>query len=185
MRSESGRYFLPNISLGTIFTLVAIEKAVQELRCQPDERIGLATAIYGEGKRTFAILVWMKEEDFIVTFRNHDALDRRLPLSETYAKEIAPKFGTRLAHVEQWMLLPFEFPPNMCEHHWEVNKDQIIPFIGESEDVGKGGFGDVYQVSILPSQQAFYSKEASYHANCSPTCIFILNLLTRDRLIVE
>ncbi len=57
-----------------------------DLNCQPDERIGLAETIYQKGKKTFAILIFMRKEDDIVKFRNHDTLDDRLPLATNVAQ---------------------------------------------------------------------------------------------------
>lgn len=157
--SESQRHFLPNISVATIFTLLAIEKAILELNCQPDERIGLAEKIHCKGRKTFAILIFICEEDYIVQFRNWNALDDRLPLNEDHAQRIAGSVGRWFAKEHQWQFLPETFPSKMCEHHLEIVKEKILPFIGEPEQVATGGYGEIFKVKILPSQQALCSQE--------------------------
>ncbi len=157
--SESQRHFLPDISVATIFTLPAIEKAILELDCQPDERIGLAEKIYHKGKKTFAILILMGEEDLVVQFRNWNALDDRLPLNKFDAQKIAGEVGSSLADEYQWKFLPENFPSNMWEHHLEFVKEKILPFIDEPEQVATGAFGEISKVKILPSQQALCSEE--------------------------
>jgi hypothetical protein len=157
--SESGHHFLPNISIATIFTLPAIEKAILELKCRPDERIGLAKKIHHKGKKIFAILILMSEEDYIVQFRNWSALDDRLPLSKYDAQKIAGEAGSCLADEYQWKLLPEAFPLNMWEHHLEFVKETILPFVDEPEHVATGGFGEISKVKILASQQALCTQE--------------------------
>ena len=162
VQSLSQHYFLPNTSLDRILTLSTVEGLVEELDCTADERIALSGQVYHEGRRIFAMLILMGEEASIVAFRNHNALDHRLPLGEAYAKEITPDFGISLAREFQWKILPFHFTADMWQHHWEVEKERILPFV-ESEDIAAGGFGDIYKVTIWPSQQDFFPKEVTYH----------------------
>lgn len=161
VRSESGHLFLPDVSVGTIFTMPAIKEAIQELECQPDERIGLAEKIHCGGKKTFAILILMGDEDYIVKFRNYNALDNRLPLNRHDAQKIAGEVGVSLADDYQWKLLSLTFPAKMWEHHWEIDNEKILPFIGEPEQVATGAFGEIHKVKILPSQQDFYPQAVS------------------------
>lgn len=161
VRSDSGRWFLPLISLQTIFTPAAAQKAVKELSCPPDQRIKLAEEILHAGVKTFAILIWMYKEDHIVSFRAHQALDERLPFSEELAKTAAPDFGARLAREEQWRFLPFQFPPNMHEHHLEIDQNRILPFVGRSNDLAEGSFGRIITISICPTQQYFLPDHVS------------------------
>lgn len=159
--SDSGRFFLPDSNTSAIFTKPAIDGAVTELDLPPDERIGLAEAIHATGIKTFAILIWMKEESSIVAFRNHQALDARLPISEALAKTIAPGFGVQFAKQEQWSFLPFKFPQDMHKNHLEVSQELIMPFIGPSEVLGHGSFGRIVTVNISPPQQAFFPQDVS------------------------
>src|SRR5262245_15103238 len=110
--STSGRYFVTQASLKGILTESAINKAVAELDCEPDDRLGLTSIILNRGVIVFAILVWMHEEDAITTFRHHGALDSRLPLREDEARRIVPRFGIAFSREYQWQFLPHKFERN-------------------------------------------------------------------------
>lgn len=104
----------------------------------------------------------MKREVAIIDFRNHDALDASLPLHEDRAAEIAPDFGRGLAREIQWQFLPYVFRSDMCDHHRVIDNDNVIlPFL-KQEPLMEGGFSDVYKVTVLSSQQEFFSKEVSF-----------------------
>lgn len=160
IRSESGQYFVPDISIINIFTLSVVKEAVLELQCNPDERIGLAERVYHEAKKVFSILILMSEEDYIVKFRDHGCLDSQLPLSEEDAKTIAGDVGMHLAN-QQWEVLSESFRAKMWENHQEFGKKRILPFIDTPVRVGEGGYGEVMKINILPSQQAFYHQVVS------------------------
>ncbi|KAI1806720.1 kinase-like protein [Daldinia bambusicola] len=160
IRSESGGYFVPNVSIASILTLPTIEETILALECSPDDRIGLADRIYNEGRKTFATLILMNEEEYIVKFRDHNLLDKSLPLSEDDAKMVAGNVGIHFT-AQQWELLSENFRQKMWENHQEFCKDRVLPFICDSEQVGEGGYGEVVKVNILPSQQAFYPQDAS------------------------
>lgn len=158
-RSTTGQHFLPCSDLRTILTAEQIRNAVAELSCPDHERIGLATKISNEGVRLFAILIWMKEENAIVDFRDHDALDSRLPLREERAKEIAPEFGKALSEEIQWQFLPYKFKNDMQDHHTIIDDTRrILPFL-EEERLEGGAFGDISKMTVLSTQQEFYPNE--------------------------
>jgi hypothetical protein len=167
VRSELGVHFLPSISVSTIFTKPAIESAIADIDYEPDDRIGLAETIYQKGKKTFAILILMRKEDDIVKFRNHDTLDDRLPLATNIVQSIVGDYGVSFADKTQWELLPRTFPESMWEHHREYRKEEVLPFIGDSEEVADGGFGVIYKVKILASQQKFFCEEVREHLHSS------------------
>jgi hypothetical protein len=157
VRSESGQYFIPDMSIISLITSSAVQYAVSELQCNADERIGLADRIYEEGKKVFAILILMGEEDSVIKFRNHRFLDDKLPLSEEDAQAVSASFGAAFADY-QWELLPETFTPRMWENHQEFGLKKILPFIERPQYVGEGGFGEVVKIKILPSLQAFYPQ---------------------------
>jgi hypothetical protein len=104
----------------------------------------------------------MRREDDIVKFRNHDALDYRLPLARNVAQDIMGDYGVSFADRYQWDLLPRIFPKNMWEHHWEYRSEEVLPFV-ESKYIAEGGFGEIHKVKILTSQQNFFPEEVSEH----------------------
>lgn len=175
--SESGHYFLPESNLKLIFTPENIEKAVEELDCAVLDRVGLAKKIHEKGTRVFAILIKNGLQDAIILFRNREILDSRLPFSEEIAKELTNDFGIALAREHQWQFLPYKFRRDMRDSCIEISDSgRILPFVGKSEIVADGGFGDVSRVNISPSQQEFSHTEVrsgiKYPAMCWKTFEF-------------
>jgi hypothetical protein len=52
----------------------------------------------------------------------------------------------------QWHTIPFDFRPYNKITKEPLNKSTVIPFL-KMEQLGGGGFGDVFKVSIYPEQQ--------------------------------
>ncbi|KAF2259195.1 kinase-like protein [Lojkania enalia] len=150
--STSGRFFVTQASLKGILTESAINKAVVELDCEPDDRLGLPSIILNRGIIIFAILVWMHEEDAITTFRHHGALDSSLPLREDEAQLIVPHFGIAFSREYQWQFLPHKFERN---EYREIEPSRILPFVFEVDQPLIGGFGTVSKQHIHPHLQDF------------------------------
>ena len=163
VRSESLQSFFPEMYLNVMFTLDDIRKAVDELGCPIVEKIGLAQTIHEKGTRVFAILIKNGEEDLITEFRKHEVLDTQLPLGEALAKRIAGDFGISFARDYQRQFLPYRFPRDMRDYHRHIkNSERILPFVGEPENVAKGGFGDIFKVAIFHSQQEFVPDKVTH-----------------------
>jgi len=157
VRVVSGKYFIQQSRVREIFTPENIELAVAELICDAHERVGLAKKIQQEGTIVFAILVWMRKADFIVSFRNHECLDSKLPLHEARAQEIAEDFGLSFAREYQWQFLPYVFKEDMCDYHRQIDDvGMIFPFIGQVEHIAEGGFGQISRLTIPASLQEFF-----------------------------
>lgn len=158
VRSILGQHFLPPSSLPTIFTEYAISQAVEELQCEPDEKVRLAQDISEKTTVIFAILVWMRKEDSIVDFRNHGVVDANLPLDMDRANQISPELGDSFAREYQWQFIPYIFPSDMATHHKVFQTDKILPFVAEQKRIAVGGFSHVTEVNIHPHMQKFYSE---------------------------
>lgn len=156
IESECRHSFFPELCLSVVFTLDNIEKAVDELDCPVVEKVGLAQAIHKGGIRVFAILIKNGEEDLITKFRKHEVLDSQLPLGMAKAEQIAGGFGVSFAQHYQRQFLPYKFPRDMRQNYRDINvHERILPFVGESESIASGGFGDIFKVTIFDSQQDF------------------------------
>ncbi|KAI0399414.1 nacht domain-containing protein [Xylaria palmicola] len=104
------------------------------------------------------MLIYNDWQNYIIKFREHDALDNRLPLSENDAVMMAADIGRRLARESQWAFCPYTFPKDMWARDCQVEKKMILPFIS-AEQIGSGAFSTVEKVSISPSQQNFRYEE--------------------------
>jgi hypothetical protein len=153
IKSISGRYFVPRSSLTAIFTPLAISKAVAELECELEDRIGLSKDIHQDGIITFAILVWMHQEEAIVKFRRHRCLDSHGPLDASTAISIAPDFGNTFSREVQ-----LEFRPHFFHRGEDVEFDQldILPFTGVGKEQKGGGYGEITELAVHSSLQDFY-----------------------------
>jgi hypothetical protein len=158
VRTISGQHFLPPSSLPNIFTPYAIAQAVEELQCELDEKIGLAEHISENASIIFAILVWIKEEDSIVAFRNNGVIDANLTLGVDRAEQISPEFGKYFSREVQWEFNPYIFPNDMAIHHVNFQTEKILPFVDEEKEIAVGGFSRVTEVNIHPSMQRFSSE---------------------------
>lgn len=160
VKSVSGKYFIQESKLREFFTAAIIDRAVAELICDAPERLSLSKKIQQDGTIVFAILVSMGKADYIVCFRNHECLDRRLPISEELAKEVVPAFGVSFAREFQWQFLPYVFEQDMHDYHREVSEvGRIFPFVDLVEKIADGGFGEVTKSTIpTPLQHFFNSK---------------------------
>lgn len=183
VRSSSGHYFLPPSSLPLIFTDHAIAQAVDELQCEPDEKIGLARHIGEKATVTFAILVWMKVEKLIVNFRNHGVVDASLPLDPDRARRISTPFGETFAREFQWQFIPYVFPKDMASHHKEFQSQIILPFVDEPKELAVGGFSYVAETNIHPSMQNFYAQKVRSHCKGAPLYTGYLCALLLDRIV--
>lgn len=146
------RLFVPEASLQKIFTLQAIARAVAELKCQPEDHIGLADAIRLQGVTTFAILIWMNREDSIVGFRRWECLESAR-LSEDAVSVIAPSFGLDFVREYSWQFRPHFFHRG---DDIEINERKILPFLRDMGQVAEGGFGTVNKIEVHPLLQDFY-----------------------------
>jgi hypothetical protein len=155
IQATTGRHFLPQAELRKIFTLDAIADSVNELSIAREDRIGLASKIFDQGTTIFAILIWMRREYAIVQFRQHRALDTSLPLDVERACDIVPDFGQTLAGEVQWEFLPYRFQKDMCDYHIMIRNQEILPFV-EEKHLTSGGFGDVFKMKVVSSQQEFF-----------------------------
>jgi len=151
--SISQRPFLPTNKLDEIFTRNAIDDAVKELACDPQDRIKLVDTIYNEGKRVFAMLVYDDCQNLITKFRKFGFLDSQLPLSEVDITKIADTVPVRrLARDTQWHFCPYIFPERMWQYHRELNKEIILPIINAVQ-IGTGAYGDVEKIGLPSCQQ--------------------------------
>lgn len=156
--STCNRSFINPQDLRVLLTKDAIKKAVNECHFEEHDLPGIVSKIHDQGITIFAILVWMKEEDAVLNFIEHDAMDARLPIEEGRAKEIVPDFGEHFSREVQWEFLPRTFEKNMSNNHVRIRKEVILPFIEESP-LGEGSFGDVFLMSVVPSQQQFFPEQ--------------------------
>lgn len=97
----------------------------------------------------------------MLRFIEHDVMDAGLPIEEARAREIVPDFGEHFSKEVQWTFIPQMFERNISDNHIRIQKEVILPFIEEVR-LGGGSFGDVFLVSVVPSQQHFFSEQVCW-----------------------
>jgi hypothetical protein len=154
-----GRSFVPPDRLPAIFTPAAVAAAISELKCEEEDRLGLAADIQRRpgGVTTFAILVCIGHADWVVHFRRRGFLGR-LPLGDADAQLVAGESKATFLR-QQWDFLPFRFARG-CDV--EIDTTIILPFLHQPRIITVGkGFGDVHELAIHHSLQDFIPDAVS------------------------
>ena len=160
-KSTDGRDFISRHDIYTLLTnhiiAEAIKECIQEDYVQPYQEPYVVDRIARDGKLVFGILIWKKWLYKLMKCIEHNALDSQLPLEETRANEILESIGWDFAHIAQWEFLPRMLTNEMSGVHNRFRKEEILPYISE-KNLGEGSFGDVFEVSVLPSSQTMFPK---------------------------
>jgi hypothetical protein len=164
-QSINGSYFFSRHDINDLLTRTIIEDAIRECVKEyavPDhqEKV-VVNRIFTEGKILFGILIWKKWLPKLMHFIEHDALDSQLPLEIPRAEKIAENVGWDFAQNAQWEFLPRTLTKEMSGYHCNFRDEEILPFIGETR-LGEGNFGDVFQMSVLPSQQTMFPDQVCF-----------------------
>lgn len=160
-QATCSRYFINPQGLRVLLTKDTIKKAIKECHFQGHDLPGIVSKIHEQGIIIFAILLWMKEEDSVLRFIEHDVMDAGLPIEEARAREIVPDFGEHFSKEVQWAFIPQMFERNIGDNHIRIQKEVILPFVEEVR-LGGGSFGDVFLVSVVPSQQQFFLEQVCW-----------------------
>jgi hypothetical protein len=109
----------------------------------------------------FSILVLIGHPTYITQFierdqLQQDQLDHKLPFDLEKLTKMMKKVHADLFHERQWEFTAPVLEPFVLRRY--LADDIILPFIGQPKSIGRGGFGDVYQVYIDPDHQRFGSQ---------------------------
>lgn len=150
------RYFIPHRSLYELLTKEVISNTIKEYedirRYRLDET---AEKIFKGGRRIFAILVLLKNEEKSITyFLEHDqfqrsSIDLRLPFPIQTLESIVPDIAADFYEM-QWELVAPIFARNVV--HRFLDERIRLPFVLDHE-IGEGGFGTVFEVQLHPDHQ--------------------------------
>ena len=164
-KNISLEYFVSGQDLREHMTLEFLRKAVDEV-FPPYHVDDVVNGINRGGHKTFAILVLIRQPKQIIKFIENVqylsyGIDRLLPLAEEQLLDILSERPLAVEFDQkQWSftapvffdsLFPTAFHPKV-----------VLPFL-EEEELGHGGFGDVYGVQIEPSFQRFNDTVLCQH----------------------
>jgi len=115
-----------------------------------------AQAVFHGARKIFAILVTLGKPHVIRNFIAHDqyqeaVLDHKLPLSEATLQSIIPRFAKKFYELQWEYLVPTLYRSIV---HRLLDRETILPF-AENNHIGEGGFGIVYEATLLVSLSTF------------------------------
>lgn len=153
--------FIPHYSLFAILTPDTVSASLGSAGLSPLQIPSLTDRIMTSGRKVFAILVLLKNEEAqIVQFIKHDqlastSLDSRLPFSLEELKTIVPDIAVEFFDL-QWEVCAPVFSKGVM--HRQLHDLIRVPFVSE-EKIGHGGFGDVFCVEMDAEQQTLAFTE--------------------------
>ena len=158
LRNIDSKYFIPDGSLELVLTNEAVQEAVMECNLKEYRRSEIASSIVQGGRKTFAILIMIRQAPLILEFVEQDQfqeswLDSRLPLS-------LPALESILSHTDaidfddkQWEFVSPVF--SLSKGHRHLDDNTILPFCGKPRQRGDGGFGLVSEIDVHPNHVPF------------------------------
>ena len=176
VRNCDARYFVPDSIIERLFNEESIANCVRESEIALHKRRECVHATRHGGRKVFAILILIGTTDRIVDFLENDqllkegSLDSRLPFSvDGLMKILSDRRWAKEFYEWQWQLLAPFFKEDTI--HRVFDADTVLPFI-ESEELGRGGFGRVFEV-LLPGTHhgfTFQPQKLASHILCRYDC---------------
>jgi serine/threonine protein kinase len=149
--------FVPEGSLDALITPHIVRKLLEECQIDAWNVESIQKIILEGAKKIFAVLVLMREEGEISRFIEFDdfqdqTLDSKLPISREKLKQIIPDNADQFFE-EQWCFTA----PVFAHHHIHryFSKETVLPFTSV-RPLGKGGFGQVQEVTLPWKHQRYY-----------------------------
>ncbi len=127
---------------------------------------GLQATITAGAKKTFAVLILIRQEAHIVHFIEHDdfqnqPVDSKLPFSLDTLKHLIPQHAEEFFE-EQWQFTAPVFTRQLIHRYF--SDDTVLPFLAV-RPLGKGGFGQVHEITLPWNHQDYISRSGSTVAN--------------------
>lgn len=179
--------FVPLPRLIEYFTTEKIPSLLDD-KVQSYEREEVVNPILKNGVRLFATLVVINNVDSVSAFLKSDNfsgrdLDSKLPLNEPTISNIVTNATKRQRFLqEQWKFLaPVLRNDQACR---ELDGQTILPSTSRTLHTGKGAFGDIYKIEIMPHNSLIHHTEGS--VSTSATChsgFLILTLFSWDEAV--
>lgn len=154
------RWFVPHQALRDLMTKDLVEKAIRDTNIEHYHINDLTRIVLNGAQKTFAILALIGKPHCILRFveddnLQHSHLDYKLPLSLEKLQRLLPSStAARQFHEKQWEFTAPVFTGSVLPRVLE--KEVILPYVGKSTIIGRGGFGVAHLVKVEPSHQIFW-----------------------------
>lgn len=176
-----GETFIPQRSLYRLLKRDVVSATLRQSGISVLHIDSLTDKILKGGQKVFTILVLLKgEESKIFDFVKRDQfsllpLDSRLPFSVDALATIVPDIAQEF-YETQWELLAPVFSKGVL--HRELQDMIRLPYV-RNKQIGRGGFGDVYEIELEPAHQTLaFTPPEDVSPSSSPLAFA---LLTRYR----
>jgi hypothetical protein len=165
-RNVQGRCFVAEEDLRAVLTRGAVNQALYDKDIDKNCKLELyhideaVDVVINGAHRVFAILVLIRYTKFILQFIQGDnyqgsGLDQRLPFDKDRLRSIFhAQAPIEEFYDKQWHFTAPIFSDSVFTRL--LPRETILP-ITEEEQLGEGGFGNVYRITIPPSHQRFQS----------------------------
>jgi hypothetical protein len=154
------RWFVPHQALHDLMTKDVVEKAIRDTKIEHYHINDLTRAVLNGAQKIFAILALIGRPKCILRFveddnLQHSHLDHKLPLPLEKLQRLLPSSSAaRQFHEKQWEFTAPVFTGSVLPRVLE--KEVILPYVGKTTVIGRGGFGVVHLVEVEPSHQIFW-----------------------------
>jgi hypothetical protein len=165
-RNVQGRCFVAEEDLRAVLTRDTVNQALYDkdidknCKLEPYHIDEAVNVVINGAHRVFAILVLIRYTKFILQFIQGDnyqgsGLDQRLPFDKDQLRSIfQAQAPIEEFYDKQWHFTAPIFSDSVFTRL--LPRETILP-ITEEEQLGEGGFGNVYRIAIPPSHQRFQS----------------------------
>ena len=153
LRNIDSKNFVPAGSLNSILSNDVVAQAVKECNFPKYRQSEVASWIVQGGRRTFAILIMIRQEFLMLNFVEKDQLqdawaDSKLPFSRLALEKILPTESAIDFFDNQWEFVSPIFSPSKGHRH--LDDHIILPFFDNLRQRGDGGFGLVSEIDVHP-----------------------------------
>jgi len=156
LKTYSGQTIIPHNLLNQTLTAGAINDLLSgnEFQRAFYKRDELTQLLLNGGKKTIAVLLLIQRPISILKFLERDMLqdlDSRLPLTvDELGQILEDDRDAEEFYQTQWSVLAPILQKNRSHRIFEENTP--LPYV-KSEPVAKGGYGNIFKVTILPAHQ--------------------------------
>jgi serine/threonine protein kinase len=156
VKNDDGHWFIPNGNLDSCLTPTAVYNCLQDCGIDAWNLDEVTTVVIQGAKKVFAVLLLIRHEKDIVRFVEYDgfqnqSLDSRVPLSLDVLRRIFRDAAEEF-YEEQWLVTAPIFTKHLTHRYFQ--DETVLPFT-TSRPVGRGGFGQIYDVTIPSGHQRF------------------------------
>ncbi len=154
----SERFFIVFEDLQQSISEALISEALQDVQHRRYQHTNLVSTIAKQGLKVFSALVWIHQEDKIISFIEHGELDSRLHMDKQCVRSIDNTVQDRFWNEVQWEYLPYHFLRD--DFHRTLRSEILLPYMTD-ERRAEGASGELFKSTIHISQQSFFPKMVS------------------------